>query len=78
MVEIFEPRYRDRSVLIARYKISPGYPMQVKILRGAYKGKYEIPAKALSGGTSEMMKTKAGQNIEMKAIPLDSLVRISG
>ena len=76
MVEIFEPRYRDRCILIAKYKICPGYPMQIRILKGSYKGKYRIPAKVLSGGPYEIMKTKTGKNIEMKAIALDSLERM--
>ena len=56
MVEIFEPRYRDRCILIAKFKICPGYPMQIKILKGSYKGKYKIPAKVLSGGPYEIIK----------------------
>ncbi|MBR2766819.1 hypothetical protein IKF63_01180 [Candidatus Saccharibacteria bacterium] len=75
MLEIFEPRYRDRVVLAARYKITPGYPVKLRIKKGAYKGDWVAPSSVVAKSPVEKMKTKAGALIEMKAIPLDSLER---
>ena len=38
MIEIRAPRYRDRSVLLAKYRLTCGKGVDVKILNGAYKG----------------------------------------
>lgn len=76
MLEIIEPRYRDHSVLLAQYKLTPGYPAKIHIRRGAYSGDYEVSAKDIASAPSEMMKTKNGSRISMKAVPLKCLVRI--
>lgn len=76
MIEIRAPRYYDRVVLIAKYKITPGYPVKIKILYGAYKGEYNIPSKVLCQSPVEPMKTRNGNVIAMKAVPLDALERI--
>lgn len=76
MLEIIEPRYKDRSVLLACYKMTPGYPVKVHIRKGAYAGNYEVAAKVVANSPTETMKTKAGAKIQMKAVPLDSLTRL--
>lgn len=76
MIEIRAPRYHDRVVLIAKYKITPGYPVKIKILYGAYKGEYSIPSKVLFQSPVEPMTTRNGNVIAMKAVPLDALERI--
>ena len=42
MIEIRAPRYRDRVVLLARYRLPAGQGVDVKILHGAYKGVYHV------------------------------------
>lgn len=76
MLEIIEPRYRDHAVLLAQYKLAPGYPAKIHIRKGAYAGDYEISAKDIAKSPSETMKTKNGSKIAMKAVPLSCLVRI--
>lgn len=76
MIEIRSPRYHDRVVLVAKYKITPGYPAKIKILYGAYKGKYNIPSKVLFQSPIEPMTTRNGNIIAMLAVPLDALERI--
>ena len=77
MIEIRAPRNHDRVVLIAKYKIAPGYPAKIKILYGAYKGEYEASSKVLAQSPIEPMETRSGRIIAMKAVPLDALERIS-
>ena len=76
MIEIRAPRYHDRVVLIANYKIVLGYPVKIRILYGAYKGVYNIPSKVLATSPLEPMQTKQGNTIVMRAVPLDALERI--
>lgn len=75
MIEILAPRYRDRTVLIARYKIMPGQDAKIKIKQGAYKGAYKVPAEVIAKSPVESIKTKAGKVIQMRAVSLDQLVR---
>lgn len=77
MIEIFEPRYRDKSVLIARYKIPAGQDITIKILKGAYAGEYRISNEAICASPIEKMKTKRGDLLTMRAVPLDKLERIN-
>ena len=42
MIKIKEPRYHDRSVLIARYHIPCGQGVTIQILKGAYAGEYKV------------------------------------
>ena len=47
MIEIRAPRYRDRVVLLAKYRLTCGQGVDVKILYGAYKGIYHVPYKVI-------------------------------
>lgn len=76
MIEIFEPRYHDRTVLVAKYKIVSGKDCQIKLLKGAYKGIYLAKAEVIKNSKISYMTTKAGKQLEMVAIPLDKLERI--
>ena len=76
MIIIKSPRYRDRSVLIARYKIPCGQDVKVKITEGAYKGIYNVKNEIICQSPIEGMETKQGHIIPMRAVPLDAMERI--
>ena len=76
MIEIRAPRYHDRTVLLARYRLPCGQDVEVKILQGAYKGFYRVSNDVIAKSPVEGMKTKAGKIIAMRAVPLDAMERI--
>lgn len=76
MIEIIEPRYHDRCVLIARYKIPCGKDIDVKILRGAYKGVYKIKNDVIIKSPVEGMMTKAGKMVSVRAVSIDKMERV--
>lgn len=76
MIEIKSPRYRDRTVLLARYRLPAGQSVDVKILYGAYKGLYKVSNNTIVNSPIEDMKTKTGQMLSMRAVPLDSMERL--
>ena len=76
MIIIKSPRYRDRSVLLAKYRLPCGQGATVKILYGAYKGVYKVSNEAIINSPVEGMETKQGQIMAMRAVPLDALERI--
>lgn len=76
MIVIKSPRYRDRTVLLARYRLPCGQDVTVKITEGAYKGIYKVSNDVICNSSIEGMETKQGKIIAMRAIPLDSLERI--
>lgn len=75
MLEIFEPRYRDRSVLIACYHIVEGRDLEIEITKGAYAGFYRVPAEVIKSSPIEKMETKSGRLMNIKAVPLDELIK---
>lgn len=77
MIEIKSPRYHDRTVLLARYRLPAGQGVDVKILYGAYKGLYKVSNKAIVNSPIEEMKTKAGRMMSMRAVPLDAMERVA-
>jgi len=76
MITIKSPRYRDRTVLLARYRLPCGQDIKVKITEGAYKGIYNVPNKVICQSPIEGMETKQGKIIAMRAIPLDAMERV--
>lgn len=76
MIIIKQPRYRDRTCLLARYKLPCGQDVQVKILEGAYKGIYKVSNEAICNSPIEGMETKQGKIIAMRAVSLDAMERI--
>lgn len=76
MITINQPRYHDRKVLIARYRIPCGKDVTVKILYGAYKGTYKITNQAICASPVESMTTRYGKSISMRAVDLDNLERM--
>ena len=76
MITIKSPRYRDRTVLLARYRLPCGKDVEVKITEGAYKGLYKVRNEAIINSPIEGMETKQGKIIAMRAIPLDAMERV--
>ena len=76
MIQIRAPRYRDRVVLIARYKLCAGQDVKVQILEGAYKGIYLVRNSVIIKSPIEQMKARNGAMIGMRAVPLDEIERI--
>lgn len=76
MIIIKSPRYRDRTVLLARYRLPCGQDVTVKITEGAYKGVYKVSNDIICNSPIEGMETKQGKIIAMRAIPLDAMERI--
>lgn len=74
-LEIFEPRYRDRTVLLAKYKLRAGEDARIKIVKGYYAGNYTIPSEVVASASMETMKTKRGGEISVVVVPLDKLVK---
>lgn len=73
MIEVWEPRYRDMKVLVARFRIPPAQDFDVLIKKGARKGIYRVRSEVVANSAIETMKTKAGKTIEMRAIPFDKM-----
>lgn len=76
MFKINEPRYHDRVVLVARYRIPCGQDFTIQILKGAYAGEYKITNEVVCASPIESMKTRSGKQLSMRAVPLDKLERI--
>lgn len=76
MIKIKAPRYRDRSVLLARYRLPCGQGVTVEIQTGAYKGIYKVSSATICNSPIEGMETKQGKIIAMRAIPLDAMERV--
>lgn len=76
MIIIKSPRYRDRTVLLARYKLPCGQDVKVKITEGAYKGVYKVSNDIICNSPIEGMETKQGQIMAVRAIPLDAMERV--
>ena len=76
MITIKSPRYHDRKVLLARYRLPCGKDVDIEILYGAYKGKYKVPNSVICKSSLETMKTRNGNSISMRAVNLDELIPI--
>lgn len=77
MIEVKSPRYHDRTVLLARYRLAGGQDVDVKILYGAYKGIYHVTNEVICKSPIETMRTRSGYDIQMRAVPIDAMERIS-
>ena len=49
MIEIWEPRYHDMTVLIKPSRLTPGQDAEVRITKGKYAGEYLLPGDVISG-----------------------------
>lgn len=75
MITIKAPRYRDRTCLLAKYRLPCGQDVKVKILHGAYAGIYKVANSVIIRSPIEGMETKQGNTIAMRAVPLDAMER---
>ena len=75
MIEIWEPRYRDKTVLLAQYRLSDNEDVDVKIVKGYYAGNYKVNSEDIRNAERETMKTKKGGEITVVIIPLEKLVK---
>lgn len=73
MVEIWEPRYRDKTILVANYKIPTREDLKIKISKGYYKGDYTVTKEVALNCPLEQMQTKRGGTVEVRVIPLANL-----
>lgn len=76
MIEIRAPRYHDRKVLLARYKLPCGRDVDVRILTGAYAGVYHVTNETICRSPIETMTTRYGKPIAMRAVSLDDIERV--
>ena len=75
MIKIKEPRYRDRKVLVARYRLACGSGADIEIMKGAMKGVYHASNETIINSDIESMKCRNGSTMQVRAIPLDLLER---
>lgn len=76
MIEIWEPRYNDDTLLVATWKIKPGVTTEVKITNGYYSGKYRIPWDVIQGCKVEKKPTKSGRDMDFTVVPLEKLEKV--
>lgn len=76
MIEIWEPRYRDKSVLIATKRLTDGQDAQIEITKGYYKGKYNLPGDIIADCEVERKPVKCGAIMSFTIVPLDLLEKI--
>ena len=75
MIEIWEPRYRDKTVLLAQYRLRSDEDVSIKIVKGYYAGNYKVRADDIRNAERETMKTKKGGEITVVIVPLEKLVK---
>ena len=75
MIDVWEPRYRDKMVLVKSDRIEPGKDLEIEITKGFYKGKYIVDGSVPPLCKHEKMETKRGGLVDMTIIPLDKLAK---
>lgn len=78
MIEIWEPRWHDRTVLIAAYRVKPGEDVEIEIMKSAFKGRYIVPYEVIEKAPVEKMKTKKGGEVKVIVVSLDDIVPLEG
>lgn len=76
MIKIKAPRYRDRSVLLARYRLPCGQDVNVEIETGAFKGIYKVQNEILCKAPIEGLETKQGKIIAVRVVSIDAMERV--
>lgn len=76
VIHILEPRYRDRRVLVARWRIPAGGDIVLAIQKGAYKGLYKATNKVICASPIESVTTKSGLTFQVRAISVEDLERM--
>lgn len=75
VISVWEPRYRDKMVLVKSDRIEPGKDLEIEITKGFYKGKYTVDSSVPPLCKHEKMETKRGGLVDMTIIPLDKLMK---
>lgn len=75
-IKVWEPRYRDMKVLVARFKLPPAQDITIEIQKGSRKGLYLATSEVICNSDVEYINAKNGRRIGMRAIPFDKLERI--
>lgn len=70
MIEIFEPRYHDMTILVHAKRIKPNKDAPILISKGAYAGKYIAPWDVIKESPIEHK-----QYGDMVIIPYDKLIK---
>lgn len=75
-IKVWEPRYHDKKVLVAAWRIK-GYPVYIEIeCDNEYGGKYMASKEVVENSKHMIMKTKKGGEAEMVCIPFDELEKV--
>lgn len=77
MVHIWEPRYRDKSLLIDIKKLDRGEDNIVKVVKGYYEGQYllksETVERLITDGAVEHRNYKGGE-VDLLVVPLEEVL----
>lgn len=76
VIHILEPRYNDRRVLVARWRIPAGGDIFLAIQKGAYKGLYKATNKVICASPIEPFTAKSGVTFQVRAIAINELERM--
>lgn len=76
MIKIWQPRYKDKIVLIATYKIVSGKDTEFEITEGYYKGKYIAPWSVVKDCAIENKPTRSGHKMDFTVVPIKDLVKV--
>ena len=70
---IWQPRYRDKTVLIAKRTLGEHNLVRFTDAPSLGKGSYYLHIDTIKKYPTESMKTRRGSNILMHPVPLDEL-----
>ena len=76
MINIWEPRYKDKTVLVMTSRLAPGEDAEIEIEKGHYAGRYHVSADDIANCATEWKESKAGNTNKFTVIPLDKLVKV--
>lgn len=76
-IEIWEPRYRDRVILVAPRHLPASGPAYIEITKSTFKGRYKVEEEDWKASKAEILNCKNGAHFSVKAIPLDKLVPLT-
>ena len=71
MIEVWQPRYRDRVALLTSSRLPCGQDVDLRIKSGAYKGEYRVPNSVITKSPVEPLSTRGGRTIQMRVVSLD-------
>ena len=73
MVEVWEPRYHDRTVLVAPWKLTKGKNI-IRVMKGYYQGVYSLDYDEIAQCEKTTIKSKTGGDVEMYCVPISKLI----